>query len=721
MPSTNLHNNASWTLDWNCISGCSNDATLSSDGPGARADATHWLFGTESPSLTTNEPVTNSSTPSEIDGTPNIRSLFMYGGYGPGYDLTIGASRGYYNDVWRYDVPTREWTRVHGNSEPFLSGEGIWTFSRQSTQTHRKSIPTMAEANQAKETDGELVIEEEEANSEPRPSPVLALSPLAGASALVRQRTTDGKFPATILIVGGQRFGIGSNTTFFLDAERFNASSVVPTNAPRTRIGALTYTYYGIVALYYGGFTNGQISPYCDLFALNWFTGTWNYICDSAFCAENTDISWCQTCLALMPTTDYVNGLKFANALTVNTTKGYSRVVIGGQRRANRFDWEPAPWTRIRGAELDRPTLPTSSCVQSNPAPQVPELFQCVDGAWETSAVCADCPIQLNLTYGAPVQVLLGNWSPEALSLFVQPGSLLNITGSLSTLNLTAEMYLDDELFRDLAIHTTGHLSIVESSTLNVPSLSDGAPQINALGRSYVDGCTTKTFFASSWSTGRTITGRKTVDIIMNWKSVTTPGCEAPTAVKKPNIALIASMAVLGALLLGSLVLIAVFYKRIQSFAAGFRRKDTQETEMATQPPVDPESARSSVTLTSSGQHLIRTRASSSQICCSANAVYQGGTASVISPETPMGLESSNGTAAANSTKVVSPTTSQKVAPAKQPIHSRDSVIIGYTPRSGVSRSDLDYESGLGSLETSVHNEEFEVEDDAFIPDLSLV
>jgi hypothetical protein len=789
VPSSLAETNSSWAFEWKCLEGCEGSVPSTTCMPGSRADAAVWVFGgsdsySESPEVVSPEVVPQGNNPkdqgdddddddddddqgedednqngftklsnavaskshrrsksvaSPLPPTtavgPVVSSLFLYGGYGAGSNTSVGAPRGYYNDVWRYDVLMGTWGRVHGRSEPFRTlaefqlSTPLTSASAAALDTCRAQSANQAEMVQVKAGVARESEKTDAPTADPESmTPSLWLAPLSGASAYLRQASANGAWPATVVVAGGQGFEIGSNTTFFLDAVRYNASRVIPSNPPRVRVGALLYApLWGVIAIaQYGGF-NQQSSSLFDLQALGLYTGTWSFICDSSFCADHTDIAWCQTCLNLMPTDDYVNGLRFASWLVTNTSSGPSRVIIGGRTRASPQSnlWFPAPWTVARGTALPRPILPSTFCSQPNPSPTRPSDFQCIGDTWRATNLCLHCATALNLTNGEPIQIL-GDWAPSSLTLTLQPGSLLNVSGSLSLLNLTADMPINDENFEALARAATGRISVLEAATVSCPSILAGTPNVSAVGRSFIDGCTKSTFFSSSWSPGRTLSDRRTVDIILNWKIEIMPECAEPEPLKQfkgRSLPLIVSLSVIAVFLLAlAAIFIFIRFDRLKSFFTGIstsyfgKSSDTSSQKSE----IDEESG--------SGKHVA--------VQLSNHISYNTSPSIVHTSEAPALLESQslNGTVIKNARAIhvvdyLSPRTilSNPTKPLvsdsdrHQPVpNPRDSIALGCTPRSGVSRSDLDYESGLGSLETSVQNE-FEDDDDQFIPDLSMV
>ena len=640
---------STWNLAWNLMydteSGSKRAATPK---PGPRAESATWVVSNR---------------------------LYLFGGFGTGGAKGNGRPRGYLNDVWYYDLDTKKWNLEAGSTTPVVSATA---FKREDEDSEN----------------GVIV-------------PIASLPAMSGSAAYLR--TEPAWLPTTVVLVGGQRYGWLTNATYFLDLSTgaYNASVLYSTSPPKERVGGLLYPSAAdpSFALYYGGFTASN--PLLDLNLLDTVSGTWSYICDSSFCANNPHIPWCVACLAALPTKAYTGGLRYASFFSVNSTNLPSQVTYGGQTFSpTDTHWTMANWTVISGSELEYPNIPEHYCPQPNPNPQVPWSFQCVVDTWEASNLCPSCPIELTLSAGEPIRIS-GNWTPNAVYITFQQGSLLNISGTFSMLNMMADLDMAQSDFDELARNSVSRVTLFESAQID--SLDVALPpnfSTSMLSKSFVSGCTMRTVDSHpTWTTPVTSnsssgTGRESLGVAIQWKTANIPDCttNAPTSKKSANLAIIIPVSAAGGVvLIVGVALVAYFASpRLRSMFSSSAKSSTPSTYAAdpdrrhTDPSDDERSQprKSSTSSSSKAATTSTVSAGSNKLDVPASTLYNPHKSAVSFHDTTGVQLQRRSTNATND-------------------------YIASTPR-----SDLDYESGLGSLDTSVQDD-YVTHDDSFISTLA--
>lgn len=641
---------ADWTFEWEVLYQNDGGQRAPPLRPGPRADATTWVYANR---------------------------LYLFGGFGSGSGTLSGGGspNGYLNDVWYYNLATKKWAYVVGTETPILTA----------TPWRRDADLNALDASYGVIT------------------PIPALPALSGASALVR--TQPSTYPATVLLVGGQRFGTLSNATYFFDLSTGlnNASVLYSASPPKERVGGIFYpsSTASNTGLLYGGFS--ESNQLLDLNSIDLISGNWNYVCDSSFCANKLNIPWCLTCLAALPTTDYTSGLRYASVFNVNSSSGISQVSYAGQIYSTTDNqWSTAQWNVIMGVPLPHPTIPERQCSQPNPNPSAAWTFQCVLNAWEASNLCYDCPISLTLTNGPAIQIT-GDWAPTSVVISYQQGALINISGNFSMLNLTAELDVSKSDFDAMASEAAGNITIFESA--RVDSLDVALqPIFSAAMQSmvFVAGCTIRTVDGNPlWTAQYTSSGRESLGILVQWKTTVNPNCSTgpPMEAKTTNVVLIAALTAGGAFaLIVAITAFAFFYSdRVRSI---FSSSSASSSRTAAGGSGGGAKGRSDEEAMS---HMRKTSSSSSSKA-----------ASTATPQSTAGSVKYEGHP---SSALFNPRKSM-VAAFNDTVDKRRSTGPSIDDPAATPRSDMDYESGLGSLETSVQDE-FVARDDSFMASLA--
>lgn len=613
MASANNSSFSHWSFAWTRLSRGGDPGV-----PGQRADAVTfvwndelYLYGGFGPQKSAESSSTALSNNLRIDSIEAKRSErdAEIAQEKPNLARTVKLSReapsssgapvnAFFGDVWSFNVKTAQWKHLGGGSSVGKTVLSDWPKDRGRSYLAHLDTP---------------------------------LPPLAGASAIVKSGGGGGFSTPTALVVGGWAFSSSStfNFSLFIEIATLNASYILPYNTPPARAGAVLWPWAAtpsMIVLYGGYSQNG--SPKTDLYLMS-ATWAWTAVCDALFCATHQSLIWCAPCLVSVPA-NAPYGLRYATYIAANSSLGNSGVVLGGEARAlyleattlspeddqgedddddNNDDkqrrrefrgvsategspdvspkaspnakqpphavpvmpdipkWlSSANWTVTKSPALPYPDLPTQYCVQPNPAPNTPHYFQCVGDSWAATASCIKCTLSISIASGAPA-FIDGDFAPSRLSLTVQDGTYLNISGAASIANTSGSIILSHQHFTNLAREGATSLPFIASNLMIDQPTLVGQPSIATppyMKKSVTINCQKKTLTGSKWVINAN--GIPGVTVALKWTSepdYVTHGC--PSSKKSNRTLIIAITCSVAGLLLIALLVLAVWKRKVMA------------------------------------------------------------------------------------------------------------------------------------------------------------
>lgn len=639
------------------------------------------------------------------------------------------------NDIWCFNVTTSTWRYVSGDPLPDMATPfaptGPAALSSRSTQEHHPSRATHDVSDSSPTTASSLAA--------PSPAPGFIWNGLpklsgayAGVTSMLAPALANGNNLYGVWLSGGLNETGNTVSTYNISLQHLMrpSASNLPTLFPGTispygRSGAVLYPATSTLprtasAFMFGGqawgfpqFDRGTL--FMDLPSANGFP------CWSNYCSANSDDYLCSSCLASLPTTDYLGGIRYATLTSVyvnysyitddSTTKSLiirAEVVLGGQNYnettengqtfatwQNNPDFATVDQRNLEGRQtylsiLTPVTLSgITQCPQASPVLNsgAPWLFQCVNLAWTASAYSLSSQFSdITLSSGAPAQ-MTGDWAPSALKITLEPGSLLNVTGVLSNASVSVAFAFNESTWSVAATNLVDAIPIMEAADFNSLDLSQGvALMLGTSGTSPIStltlNCSVHTAQSAYLQSMSTPTGRALLTAVLNWQVTSTgePGCPVPSdGTSVPVIAIVVGIVVPIAIVA---VFGAIIYVRRRP-----RDHDTTEEQTEEAEPL-PEDHASTVEMEVSTAPF--------------DSITELSTSTPVDPD---------------------PTQSEYSADVSAPVPADSLVhrgsLVGATPQSGISRSDLDYESGLGSLDTSFDSQY--TQDLSYMPNLAQV